>query len=127
MWQTVLSVGLKVLLGVGAWLLLSALAHAGAITAAIPNLRFRRALVVGLLVAPSAAAVFFLAGAFQEHAGLEKAAGVLATLPVAGINLVILKLLYRTSWTKALVALLATALYIFLAGATANRLMVGPE
>lgn len=124
---TVLSIAVKVLIGIALWLLFSGLAYAGAVTAAVANLRFRRALVAGLLVAPSVVAVFFLAGAFQEHAGLEKTGGVLAALPVAGVNLVILKLLYRTSWTKALVALLATALYIFLAGAATNRLMVGPE
>ncbi|MCX7597428.1 MAG: hypothetical protein N2512_00980, partial [Armatimonadetes bacterium] len=118
MWQTVVSAAGKVSVALGGWLLLSALVHAGAVTAAIPNLRFRRSMIVGLLVVPSVAAVFFLAGALYGNASLEEAAGVLAAVPVAGANLVVLKLVYRTTWTKALVALLATALYVFLAGAT---------
>jgi predicted secreted protein len=123
MWQAAFSVALKVLAAIGGWVLLSGLAHAGAVTAAIPNPRFRRALLVGFLVVPSVAGIFFLAGAFQEHAALQKVAGVLAAVPIAGINLVILKLLYRTTWVKALVALLATALYVFLAGTAASRVM----
>lgn len=127
MWHTVLSIGLKVLLGLGVWILLSGLAHAGAITAGIPDLRFRRSLVVGLAVVLSVAGVFFLAGAFQDYVALQSIAGFLAAVPVAAVDLVLLKLLYRTSWVKALAALLSTALYVFLAGAAVNKLMGGAE